>query len=485
MKWKEIVRLSATMQAIISIFMLIPTFLAAYWSEWLAFKAFITTLLLMGVYISVILSFGKSWKAKNLSARDIYIFVTLTYISATALGALPLYAAGSTLDYTSAYMEIMSGFSTTGLTNLPNIEALPQSILFWRSMTHWLGGMGIVVLFVALLPLVGAEGVQLYGAEAVGPSKSRLTPKIKTTALILWLIYVGLTLIETVLLLLGGLSLFDATTVALSTVATGGFVTKNLSIGHYNSSYVDVVVTIFMVMGGINFSLYYAVIRRRFSIVKNDLELKVYLAIFTTATLVITITLIRWGIYPTFFTALRYASFHTASILTTTGFATANYNNWPILTQAVLLTLMFVGGSAGSTSGGIKVTRLITMFKLGRQNIRTMLHPKGYFTIQSENEPIPWRTVNAIAGFITIYLALVLASTLVVASAGYNLLTSFSAGLISVGNFGLGFNLIGPMGVGFAAMPNYVKWFLSLMMMAGRLEIYTVFAFLSRSFWRR
>jgi trk system potassium uptake protein TrkH len=273
--------------------------------------------------------------------------------------------------------------------------------------------------------------------------------------------------------------------VTFGTMATGGFVTKNASIGYYDNMFVDVIVTIFIVMAGVNFSLYFALLRKKVTMVWNDMELRVYLGIYFLATLVTTLSLTMNHTYQGFFQALRYGAFHTASIMTTTGYATADYGAWPILPQAILLSLMFIGGCAGSTGGGIKVTRLITMFKLGRQNIRTLLHPKGYFTIQSEHERIPWKTVNAIAGFVAIYLALVLAATLVVASAGYDLLSSFASGLITVGNIGLGLEAVGPAGVGFGPLPSYVKWFLSLMMLAGRLEIYTVFAIFPRTFWRR
>ncbi|NCB00986.1 MAG: TrkH family potassium uptake protein [Spirochaetia bacterium] len=485
MNWKQILRLSGTMQSIIGLFMLIPTIMAAYLGEWEAFRAFIVSIAIIFIYVTIILTIGRSWRSKSLTVRDVYLFVTLTWVVASALGAIPLYLTHTTTDYTSGFMEIMSGFTTTGLTTLSDIESSYHSILFWRSLTHWLGGMGIVVLFVALLPLVGVEGFQLFGAEAVGPTKSKLTPKIKNTALILWLIYVGMTLLETLLLSLGGLSLYDSLTVTFGSVATGGFVTKNASIGYYNSAYVDVVVTIFMVMAGVNFSLYFALIRARITDVFRDSELKVYLSIFFVATTITTISLFANNVYPTVATSLRYGAFHVASILTTTGFATTDYGLWPPLTHAVLLTIMFIGGSAGSTGGGIKVTRLITMFKLGVLNIKSLLHPKGIFTLQTQNERIRWKTVNSIAGFVAIYIALVLASTLVVASAGYDLLTSFASGLISVGNIGLGLEGVGPAGAGFGGMPTYVKWFLSLMMLAGRLEIYTVLSLFTRTFWRK
>ena len=483
--WKQIIRLSAILLTIIGLFMLIPTIMALAKGEWKAFRGFLLPLGIIGVSATVILPIGRNWSTKGLTIREVYIFVTLTWIVASALGSLPLMYCGTSVDFTSAFMEIMSGFTTTGLTSIVDIESQPASILFWRSLTHWIGGMGIVVLFVALLPLVGTEGTQLFGAEAVCPSKSKLTPKIRNTAMILWTIYVGVTFLETVLLLFGGLPLFDALTVTFGTMATGGFAVKNASIGGYGSAYVEVVVTIFMVFAGINFSLYFLLIRRHFKDILKDTELKVYLAIFFIATLFSSLNLTLSGTYAHFGESLRHSAFHLASIMTTTGFSTANYSLWPQFSQALLLVVMFIGGCAGSTGGGIKVTRIVTMAKLARQSVRTLLHPKGIFTIQSEHEKIAWKTVNAIAGFVVLYIMLVLAVTLVTASAGIDLFSSLATGLISVGNIGLGLGQVGPDGAGFAIMPSYVKWTISFAMLAGRLELYTVFALFSRYFWKR
>jgi trk system potassium uptake protein TrkH len=483
--WKQIIRLSAVMHSLIGLFMLIPTAIAVARGEWLALRSFAITLAIIAAYVAIVLPLGRKWSPQGLSIREVYLFVTITWVIASALGALPLYLSGTLGDFPSAFMEIMSGFTTTGLTSLVDIESQAHSILFWRSLTHWIGGMGIVVLFVALLPLVGTEGSQLYGAEAVGPTKSKLTPKIRNTASILWLIYVGFTVVEAILLLFGGLSLFDALTVTFGTMATGGFAVKNASIGGYHSPYVEVVVTVFMVLAGINFSLYFLLLKKHFKEVWQDGELRVYLGIFLVAACFGAINLYMKGTFDSLATALRQSAFHIASIMTTTGFSTTDYGVWPAFNQGLILMVMFIGGSSGSTGGGIKVTRIITMFKLAGQSIRTLLHPKGVFTIQSEHEKIAWKTVNSIAGFIILYLALVLAVMLVVASAGIDLYTSFAAALISVGNIGLGLGGVGPAGTGFSVMPSYVKWVLSFAMLAGRLEIYTVFALFTRSFWKR
>ena len=485
MNWKQILRLTGTMQLIVGIFMLIPTVMALVLREWLAFKGFAFSLIIIVIYLSIILTIGRSWSSQTLNVRDVYLFVTLTWVIASAFGAIPIYVSGLDHTFASAYMEVMSGFTTTGLTTLSFLDSDPLSILFWRSLTHWIGGMGIVVLFVALLPLIGSEGAQLFGAETTGPVKSRLTPKIKNTALILWLIYVGITLLEIIALLLGNLSLFDAITISFGTVATGGFSPHDASIAYYNNAYVEVVVTICMMMGGINFSLYFSLLKGKFSTVLKNTELKVYLLIIIIASLIATISLKASGSYSSFSDSLRHGTFHIVSSITTTGFSAAHYEGWPYLAQSMIFILMFVGGSSGSTGGGIKVSRIITMFRLGRQNIKTMLHPKGFFTIQSEKEQISWTAVNAIVGFIALYVALILGGMVVISSAGFDLYSSFTAALTSIGNVGLGFGAFGSQGVGFGALPGYAQWTLSFLMLAGRLELYTVLALFTRTFWRR
>lgn len=483
--WKQIFRQSLSVLLLVGIFMLIPTGIALVKGEQDALFGLLVTLALIATYVIVLFFLSRSWGVQSFAIREVYLFVTFSWIIASALGALPFYLSGAIKDYSTAYIEVMSGFTTTGLTALVDIEALPSSLLFWRSLTGWIGGMGIVVLFVALLPLVGTEGNQLFGAEAVGPTKSKLTPKIRNTAIILWLIYLSITLLQVILLLCGGLSLFDALTVTFGTVGTGGFSTKNRSIAYYNSAYVEIVVTIFMLLGGINFSLYFLLLKGRLKEVFRDRELQVYLSIFALATLAASLNLSHHLSTSSVGTTVRQAAFQVASIMTTTGFFSVDFNQWPAFAQGILLIMMFVGGSSGSTGGGIKVARLITMFKLASQSVRSLLHPRGVFTIQSEKEHLTWKTVNSIIGFIALYLLTVLTVTLVVASAQVDLFSAFVTGLLSVGNVGLGLGAVGPATVTIALLPPYVKWTLSFAMLVGRLEIYTVFALFTRTFWRR
>jgi len=379
--------------------------------------------------------------------------------------------------------ETMSGFTTTGASILSDIESLPSSILFWRSLTHWLGGMGIVVLTVAVLPLLGIGGLQLIKAEAPGPTVDKITPRITETAKILWLIYTGLTFAETILLMFGGMDLFDALTHTFATLATGGFSTKNSSVGTFNSAYIDWIITVFMVLAGINFTLHFRFMSGKYKTLLRDSELKAYLGIFAVSTL-----LIAWNILGTSCStvsdALRYAGFQAASILTTTGFATADYEQWPALSQTVLFVLMFVGGCSGSTGGGIKVIRIITMLKQGLNEMKYLLHPKGIFTLRINRQPVKKDIIYAISGFFFLYILMLLVTTIVAASSGSDVTTSFTASLATVGNIGPGFGLIGPA-ENFSFFPAYVKWFFCFAMLVGRLELYTVLILFTVTFWRR
>ncbi len=414
--------------------------------------------------------------------KDGLLFVSLAWFVTGVFGAIPFVISGSIPSLADAVFESVSGFTTTGASILTNIEGLPRSLLFWRSMTHWLGGMGIVVLTVALLPLLGVGGFQLVKAEAPGPEKDKVTPKVTQAAKILWLIYFGLTAAETLLLMAGGMDWFEATTHAFGTMATGGFSPKNASVGHYNSPWIDAVITLFMVLAGANFSLYYRVLIGKGGELFSNTELKAYLFIFLAAAVAASIPLVET--YGGFLNAFRYGSFQAASIITTTGYATADFDLWPSFSKAVLFFLMFVGGCSGSTGGGIKVIRLVVLAKQSGNEIRRLLYPRGVFSVRLNGKVGRKDVVYGVAGFVFLYISLVLATTFVVASSGADLLTSFSSALATVGNIGPGFAAVGPT-MNYAAFPDYVKWFFSFSMIAGRLELWTVFTLFSAEFWRR
>ena len=425
--------------------------------------------------------FGKQVPMR-FSPRDGFLLVSLAWALTAFFGAVPFIISGYIPSLADAVFESVSGFTTTGASILKDVEALPRSLLFWRSMTHWLGGMGIVVLTVALLPLLGVGGFQLLKAETPGPDKDRVAPKITATAKILWLIYIGLTLLQVILLMIGGMDWFDATTHAFGTMATGGFSTKNASVGYFRSAWIDGVTTTFMVLAGMNFSLYFRLLKGKFQDLFANSELRAYLAIFFLASLAMAFN-IRSS-YGDFGTAFRFASFQAASILTTTGFATTDFDLWAPFAKSVLLVLMFVGGCSGSTGGGIKVVRLVVAFKQAVNEMRRFLFPRGVFSIRLNGKVGRRDVVYGVAGFIFLYLFVVLGVTVVAASSGVDLTSSLTAALATVGNIGPGFGVVGPM-TNYSIFPDYVTWTFSFGMIVGRLELWTVMILFIPEFWRR
>jgi trk system potassium uptake protein len=482
MNLKLVLRVVAVLLVIVTLFMLTALIPAWYYGEEDLYNAFLIPAGIMLILAAAYLVLSHRESA-NVSTRDGFLMVTLSWIVASALGAFPMYLSGAIPRYVDAYFETMSGFTTTGASILTAIESLPKSILFWRSLTHWLGGMGIIVLTVAIFPLLGIGGLQLLKAEAPGPTVDKIAPRVAATAKILWLAYITLTVAETALLMVGGMDLFDALTHTFGTLATGGFSPKNASVGHYASPFIHIVITVFMVLAGINFALYFRVVTGRFRSLTKDTELKAYLAVFAVATLIVSASLYGERAYSGVGESLRYGAFQVASILTTTGYATADFAAWPALAQLTLFALMFFGGCAGSTGGGIKIVRVITMFRLALNEMRYMVHPRGVFRIKMSGQTLRKDVVYTIAGFVVLYISCLLLTTLVVATGGYDITTSFSTALVTLGNIGPGFALVGPT-ENYFFFPDYIKWFLSFIMMLGRLEVYTVLVILVPRFWR-
>lgn len=482
MKPLIVLKIISILLIMLCVFMAIPAVISLFFNEHMSFVGFavtITATLIISLIVFVLV--GKK-RVEMISTRDGFLLVSLSWLMASFVGSLPFYISGGIPSFTDAFFETMSGFSTTGASILVDIESLPQSLLFWRSLTHWLGGMGIVVLAVAILPILGIGGLQLINAEAPGPTVDRLTPRITETAKILWIIYTGFTAAETILLMLGGMNLFDALTHAFGTLATGGFSTKNAGVGHYRSAYIDAVITVFMLAAGVNFSLHYRLLTGRLKILYKNTELKAYILIFMTATIGLTLSLYR-DAYQTLGESLRYASFQVASIMTTTGFATADYEQWPIAGQIILFMLMFVGGCSGSTGGGIKVIRLVVLFKQALNEMKLLIHPRGVFTLRVSGSMVQKNIVYSISGFFFLYVATLLLVTFIVATAGHDIATSFSTALATLGNIGPGFGRVGPT-ENYAFYEDYIKWVLSFAMMVGRLELYTVMVILTPWFWK-
>jgi len=483
MNLKQIIRAISVLLVIIAFFMLIPLFIAFWKGEKGYFLSFLIPAGCMFFLCISILFFVPKPEKNTVSARDGFIFVSLGWILAAFFSAFPFYISRSVPSFSDAFFETMSGYTTTGASILTDIETLPASILFWRSLTHWLGGMGIVVLTVAIFPLLGVGGLQLIKAEAPGPTVDKITPKITETAKLLWFIYTGMTVCETLLLMAGGMNLFDSFTHTFGTLATGGFSPKNSSVGHYNSAYIHWVITFFMILAGTNFSIHFRFITGDIRPVLKNTEFKVYLGIFIIATLVITLNNLG-KVYFSPWKSLQYAGFQVASILTTTGFVTTDYEKWPGLSQVVLFILMFIGGCTGSTGGGMKVMRIVTLMKQGWKELKYLIYPKAVFQIKLNGRMIRTDIIHAIFGFVFLYLFLILLTTFVVATGGNNILTSFSTALVTLGNIGPGFGKISPSG-NYAFYPSYIKWFLSFIMMAGRLEVYTVLVLFTPTFWKR
>ncbi|PJB83940.1 MAG: potassium transporter [Acidobacteria bacterium CG_4_9_14_3_um_filter_49_7] len=484
MNLRLVARIVGALVLIIAAFMLIPAMIALAARDARTMVAFLVPVAVMTTVGGLVLVGTRNLKAPALTPRDGYLLVSVSWLTAAAFGALPFYLSGSMPTYTNAFFETMSGFTTTGASILTQIESLPKSLLFWRSLTHWLGGMGIVVLTVAVLPLLGIGGLQLIQAEAPGPSVDRLTPRITETAKILWFLYLGFTLLEIAFLMFGGMNLFDATTHTFGTLATGGFSPKNASVGYYHSLYINGVITVFMLLAGMNFALHFKLLLGPRKPIFRDSELKAYLLIFLVATIVITVDLFQSGAFQSLSETVSHAAFQSASILTTTGYATTDFERWPFLSQTVLVFLMFIGGCSGSTGGGIKVIRIVTLLKQGLNEMKQLVHPRAVLTLKISGRSVKNSIIFAISGFFFLYVFLVLIVTLIVASAEYDILTSLTTALATIGNIGPGLGLVGPA-ENYGFYPAWIKWVLSFAMMIGRLEIYTVMVLFTPAFWRR
>lgn len=483
MHLKQVSKLLSYIMLFLAIIMLLPAAVGIIYREPEAVKAFCFTSLGMAVLSIIGIVLLKKEDIFVFTQNDGFLFTTLTWVAATAFGAIPLVLSGNLTHYSSAFFEIMSGFTTTGASRISDVEGCFKAVLFWRALTNWLGGMGIVVLFVALLPALGSGGgsFNLIGAETVGPVKGKLTPNTKSTAIVLWAIYVGVTILQIVLLLFGNISFFDAMTIAFSTVSTAGFSVKNASIGAYSSAYIDVIVTIFMVIAAINFSLYYKAFTGRLREIKDDTELKWLLSIVCCSSITGAVYLTAKHIYPSFGSSLRYMAFHIASVISTTGFSNASFLDWPVFCVMLVILMMFIGGCAGSTGGGIKVVRLIVILKSGVNNLRKKIHPNGVFTLRlNKNTIIDDDTQSNILSFFGIYIITWLIGTVVISLSGASITDCLSSSILTLGNIGLGFGK-----QSFADYPLWTDWVFSFLMLAGRLELFTVYVLFTKTFWKR
>lgn len=435
------------------------------------------------VFGSMMLLFFREETAEELGLREGFAIVTLGWIIAPFFGSLPFMVSGAIPSFTDAYFETMSGFTTTGASILTDVESLPRWLLYWRSLTHWLGGMGIIVLSLAVLPLLGIGGMQLYKAEIAGPTKDKLTPRIAETARLLWGVYVLLTALETLLLMGGGMSFFDAVCHSFATIATGGFSTKNASIAAFDSAYIEWVITVFMFVSGTNFTLHFALLKGQFRYFKDD-EFVFYLVSFLIASGIVTASILFLSPSAGLETAVRHAAFSLASIMSSTGFITADFALWAPVAQITILFMMFPGACGGSTGGGMKNIRVLLLLKAAMNEIKKLIHPKLVVPIRHNGRMVEPEILFTIAGFTILYLVTFSTATILLAATGLDLLTSFSAAVSAMSNIGPGLGSVGPT-ANYAHLTDLAKWILNACMLLGRLEIYTVFVLLSSSFWKK
>ena len=429
------------------------------------------------------LLFSRFRSEKDLSVREGFAIVTFGWTFFALFGALPFVFSGAIPSYLNAFFETMSGFTTTGSTILTDIEAIPPSLLLWRSLTQWLGGMGIIVLSLAILPMLGVGGMQLFKAEVPGPTADRLKPRIQDTAKLLWGVYVLLTCLEILLLMAGGMSFFDGLNHSFTTMATGGFSTRNASVAAYDSAYIDWVITLFMFLAGVNFSLHYLALRGKIGDFIRNEEFLFYSSLVIAGTTLITI-LNMGGTYPGFLDNLRYSAFQVVSIMTTTGFGTADYELWPVLCQYLLMFSMFIGGCAGSTGGGMKVARILLLFKHAQVQVYRLIHPRAVRLVKLGDRPVDKDVMQSILGFFALYLGVFVAASFVMAATGMDLISAGGSVIATLSNIGPGLGTVGPVD-NFAHVPAVGKLVLSFCMLLGRLELFTVLVLIFPSFWRK
>jgi len=420
--------------------------------------------------------------SKTVGYREGFAIATLSWLLTAGFGSLPFMFSGALCGFADAFFETMSGFTTTGASVFINVEAQTHGILFWRSLTHWMGGMGTIVLILALIPSLKIAGMQLYKAEVPGPTKSKVLPRIAQTARELYKLYLIITVAEISLLLLAGMPLFDSFIHTFGSVATGGFSSKSLSVGAYNSLAIELIIVFFIVICGMNFALHYRALRGDLKSYWRDPEAKLYLGVITVSVLLISINLIQSMGY-SLGEALRASFFTVPSIITTTGFATADFDRWPDFSRLLLVILMFFGGCAGSTGGAIKNVRMLILFKSVSRQIVRLLHPQAVVPVRLGREVVPEEVVSSVQTFFFLYMLIFTVATAYISFLGFDLISALSAVASTLGNVGPGLGLVGPMS-NYAALPGSGKVVLSLCMLLGRLEIYTVLVVLSTKFWR-
>ncbi|GAB6183243.1 TrkH family potassium uptake protein [Thermodesulfovibrio hydrogeniphilus] len=482
MNFKTVLNIVGIILIILSIFMVAPIGVALI-NKSADFMALLLSMLLTLSSGTIMLSLTRQYRHEEIMYREAFMIVTLSWLSVTFFGSLPFIFTGATASFTDAFFEAMSGFTTTGASIFADVESLPAGLLFWRSMTQWIGGMGIIVFALAVLPIIGTGGMQLFKAEVPEISVEKLRPRIIDTAKALWLIYVGLTGLIIFLYLIAGMNLYDAVCHAFTTISTGGFSTKNASIAYFNNPFLDYISSFGMFLGGVNFTLYFYLMRGNYKVFFKSAEFRFYFAIILFVIFLVTIDL-RLNTYQSALDSLRYAVFQVISIMTTTGFATADYLKWNYFSQIILLIIMFFGGMIGSTAGGIKQVRIYLMIKQIFREFHQLIHPRAVLALKLDDKFLTKETLGSIWGFVFLALFLCAIASIGMAATGLDLITSLSTVVSAMNNVGPAFGEAGPAS-NYSSIPVFGKWILIFCMLAGRLEYYTVLILLTPAFWKR
>lgn len=462
-----------------AILLLLPLAVSLFYGESCALSFLYTVLI--ALFLGSLMRIVFKPSTTVIYSKEGFVIVALTWIIMSAIGALPFVFSNEIPSYTDAFFETVSGFTTTGASVVTDLESMSKGILFWRSFTHWVGGMGVLVLVMAVLPTTTDRSIHIIRAEMPGPVVGKLVPRVRQTAKILYLIYIGMTILQMILLCAGGMDLFESAVHTFGTAGTGGFGIKSDSLAGY-SPYIQWVITIFLVLFGINFNIYFLLLIRKFKSALSSDELWTYLGIIAVSVAVITANI--YPIYGSFSESLRHSAFQTMSILSTAGFATADFNLWPALSKSILLILMFIGGCAGSTAGGVKVSRVLILFRSVKRELRRMIHPRSVSSVKLEGRTVDDVTISGVAVYFAFYIGIILSALLLISFEPFDFETRFSSVIACFNNVGPGFGMVGPAG-SYAEYSAFSKIVLSVAMLLGRLEIYPLIFAFSPSVWTK
>lgn len=480
--YKVIIKIEGIVSIIIGISMIPSVLVAYYYGEIATGLAFIKSILL-ALTVGIIVLIAVKPSSNGIKIRDGYLIAALCWFIASAIGAFPYFFSGVIPSYIDAIFESISGFTTTGATIIDDLPGTPKAIQFWRSFSHWLGAMGILILTISLLPALGIGGLKIASAEAPGPTVEKMSTRISDSARILYQMYLSFTLIEIILLMLGGLNLFDSLIHTFSSVGTGGLSNYAKGIAHFDSFFVEFVVMLFSIIASINFVLYHQILKGKWREFLKDKELQTFIIILTASALMVGINLWTSGTYGSLTQSVRYSMFQTASFMSTSGFAIADYTLWPSFSQMILFCLMFIGGCSASTCGSIKVVRVMIVFKLIVRGMYKRLHPNAVVPVKIGSKTISAETVSRVSSFTILYFTLFIFSALLLSLENHDLLTTITAVAGSLSNTGMGMGLLGPEG-NFSIFSQPSRLYLGILMIAGRLELFAIIMLLSPSFWR-